>query len=225
MATLNEIAYNIRNIVSGGVGSDDTDISLRQIKFMVHYHRANLLMQYTDNGKKTANSSYQVDELSPSSSGATLKDVVGFNNNRGIRSIAYKEESDLEASYSVLPIVQHHDRMFVNNSRFMKNSEKKVATLSDRKIYVWEGESLINSGSLEINAIFSNPTDVSSYSSDDDTQYPMPEELISVLIQNVLQAEFNIMLAINAKGPNNQVDETKAQGKKGKKSKDSKQKV
>ena len=34
MATLNEIAYNIRNVISGGVAPDDTDVSLRQIKFM-----------------------------------------------------------------------------------------------------------------------------------------------------------------------------------------------
>ena len=61
MATLNEITYNIKNLVSGGVASDDSDISNRQIKFMVHYHRANLLMQYTDNGKKASNVCFQMD--------------------------------------------------------------------------------------------------------------------------------------------------------------------
>ena len=45
MATLNEIAYNIRNVISGGVAQDDTDVSLRQIKFMRHYHRANFLVK------------------------------------------------------------------------------------------------------------------------------------------------------------------------------------
>ena len=76
MATLNEIAYNIRNTVSGGIASDDTDISLRQIKFMVHYHRANLLLQYTDNGKKVSNSCFQVDVINPKLNGVTLNDFV-----------------------------------------------------------------------------------------------------------------------------------------------------
>jgi len=213
MATLNEIAYNIKNVISGGVASDDSDVSLRQIKFMVHYHRANLLMKYTDNGRKASNASFQVDAIPASLNGAALKDVLGFNNNRAIRSIAFKDDTSAEASYTPLAIVQHHDRMFVNNSRFVLNTEKKIATLSDRKLYIWEGDSIVSSGNLEINAIFSNPTEVSSYVDDDATQYPIPEELIPMVVQNVLQAEFNIMLAINAKGPNNQVDETKAKGK------------
>lgn len=214
MATLNEIAYNIRNVISGGVTSDDTDVSLRQIKFMVHYHRANLLMKYTDNGRKASNVCFQVDVLSPTTSGVTLKDVIGFNDNRAIRSIAYKDDSNIESSYVPLPVVQHHDRMFVNNSRFIKSAGSKIATLSDRKLYVWEGDSLISGGSLEVNAIFSNPTEVSSYTDDDTAQYPIPEELIPLVVQNVLQIEFNVMLKLNAKGPNNQVDEAKTKGKK-----------
>ena len=214
MATLNEIAYNIKNVVSGGISSDDSDVSLRQIKFMVHYHRANLLLKYTDNGKKASNSSFQVDVISASPNGITLKDVLGFNNNRAIKSIAYKEDTDIESAYTPLAIVQHHDRMFVNNSRFILNTEKKIATLSDRKLYIWEGESVVSTGDLEINAIFSNPTQVSSYVDDDTTQYPIPEELIPVLVQSILQTEFNVMLSLKTLGPNNQVDETKAESKK-----------
>lgn len=206
MATLNEIAYNIKNLVSGGVASDDSDVSLRQIKFMVNYHRANLLIQYTDNGKKASNAIFQVHSTSPSANGIELG-LVGFNDNRAIRSIAYKDDSSVDSSYVPLPIVQNHDRVFVNNSRFILKAGSKISTLSDRKLYVWEGESLVSDGSLEINGVFSNPTTVSSYSSDETTQYPIPEELIPLLVQNVLQLEFNVMLSTNAKAANNQVDE------------------
>jgi hypothetical protein len=51
MATLNEIAYNIRNIVSGGISSDDDNFSLRQLKFIINNHRANLLLNYTNGGR------------------------------------------------------------------------------------------------------------------------------------------------------------------------------
>lgn len=206
MATLNEIAYNIKNLISGGVASDDSDVSLRQIKFMVHYHRANLLIQYTDNGKKASNSIFQVEAVSPSASGITLG-LVGFNDNRAIRSIAYKDDTSVDSSYVPLPVVQNHDRMFINNSRFILKANSKIATLSDRKLYVWEGESIVSDGALEINGVFSDPTTVSSYTSDEVTEYPIPEELIPLLVQNVLQLEFNVMLSNNAKTPNNQVDE------------------
>ena len=171
MATLNEIAYNIKNLISGGVASDDSDVSLRQIKFMVHYHRANLLIQYTDNGKKASNSIFQVEAVSPSASGITLG-LVGFNDNRAIRSIAYKDDTSVDSSYVPLPIVQNHDRMFINNSRFILKANSKIATLSDRKLYVWEGESIVSDGALEINGVFSDPTTVSSYTSDEVTEYP-----------------------------------------------------
>ena len=94
----------------------------------------------------------------------------------------------------------------------MQNSNK-VAGLSDRKLYKWEGESLATGGSVEINAVFANPTEVSSYESHDVTQYPVPEELIPMIVQSVLQAEFNVMLRLNSRGPNNQVDENTAKGK------------
>lgn len=213
MATLNEIAYNIRNTVSGGVAPDDTDISLRQIKFMVHYHRANLLLQYTDNGKKVSNSCFQVDVINPKTNGVTLNDFVGFNENRAVRSIAYKDDSSVDSTYEPLPIIQNHDRMFVNNSRFMKNTSKKIATLSDRKLYIWEGDSTISSGVVEVNAVFSNPTLVSSYVDDDTTQYPIPEELITPLVGNVLKQEFSVLLGVPSKTPNNQVDENTPQEK------------
>ena len=43
MITLNEIAYNIKNLVEGGISGEDSNLSIRQIKHMVDYHRANLL--------------------------------------------------------------------------------------------------------------------------------------------------------------------------------------
>ena len=41
--TLNEIAYNIKNIVERGIAGEDSNLSIRQIKSMVDYHRAQLL--------------------------------------------------------------------------------------------------------------------------------------------------------------------------------------
>ena len=136
-----------------------------------------------------------------------MKSVVGFNQNRGIRSIAYKEDSSRDSLYVPLPIVQHHDRIFVNSSRFILAAESKIATLSDRRIYVWEGDEIVEEGFLEVNAVFSDPTKVSSYETDDTTQYPLPQELIPVLIKEVLKTEFNVMMSVPSNGPNNQSDE------------------
>tara|TARA_R100000951_G_scaffold44546_1_gene38062 strand:+ start:11736 stop:12386 length:651 start_codon:yes stop_codon:yes gene_type:complete len=207
MATLNEIAYNIKNIVEGGVGSDDSNLSLRQVKYLIHSKRAELLLKYTDNGRKTSEAFYQVDILNVSSLGADYKPYLGFNNNKAIRSVVYKESSDLDEVMELLPVVQNHDRMFVQQSRFIKKSTKKYASLSDGKIFVFEDDSILEDGILEFKAIFSDPTTVSSYVSDDKTQYPMSQELLSILTQEVVSKEISLLYNLSRNTPNNQTDE------------------
>ena len=207
MATLNEIAYSIKNIVEGGVGSDDSNLSLRQIKYLIHVKRAELLLKYTSNGRKTSEACYQIDVINPSSSGANIKPLVGFNNNRAIRSIAYRDSSAIDATMELLPIVQDHDRMFVQSSRFVRNVTRKYASLADNKVFVFEGESLVVGGKLEIKGIYSDPTKVSSYVDDDTTDYPIPEELLSILSQEVIGKEIVMLYNLSANTPNNQTDE------------------
>jgi len=43
MATLNEIAYNIKELMSGGSETLEQNISTRQIKHWIHYHRAKII--------------------------------------------------------------------------------------------------------------------------------------------------------------------------------------
>ena len=207
MATLNEIAYNIKNIVEGGVGSDDSNLSLRQVKYLIHSKRAELLLKYTDNGRKTSEAFYQVDILNVNLLGADYKPYLGFNNNKAIRSVVYKESSDLDEVMELLPVVQNHDRMFVQQSRFIKKSTKKYASLSDGKIFVFEDDSILEDGILEFKAIFSDPTTVSSYVSDDETQYPMSQELLSILTQEVVSKEISLLYNLSRNTPNNQTDE------------------
>jgi len=207
MATLNKIAYNIKNIVEGGVGSDDSNLSIRQIKHMIHVKRAELLLKYTDNGRKTSESVYQIDKLTPSTQGTEYKPVLGFNNNRAIRSIAFRESSDIESSMELLPIVQDHDRMFIQSSRFMRNVSKKFASIQDNKIFVFEDDSLVSEGIIEVKAIYSNPTDISTYIDDDTSDYPMPDELLSVLTQEIISKEVSLLYNLSANTPNNQTDE------------------
>lgn len=207
MATLNEIAYNIKNIVEGGVGSDDSNLSTRQIKHMIHVKRAELLLKYTDNGRKTSETVYQIDKLTPSTLGAEYKPVLGFNNNRAIRSIAFRESSDVESPMELLPMVQDHDRMFIQSSRFMRNVTKKYASIQDNKIFVFEGDSLVSEGIIEVKAIYSNPTDISTYVDDDTSDYPMPDELLSVLTQEIISKEVSLLYNLSANTPNNQTDE------------------
>jgi hypothetical protein len=63
MITLNEIAYNIKNLAYGGKSSLESDISLRQIKHWIHYHRAKLVADNIDKGITNNQALYQPMDL------------------------------------------------------------------------------------------------------------------------------------------------------------------
>ena len=51
MATLNEIAYNIKNLAYNGDTNEEENIGIRQIKFWIHYHRAKIIKELAREGK------------------------------------------------------------------------------------------------------------------------------------------------------------------------------
>jgi len=50
MITLNEIAYNIKNLAYGGKSNSEANLTISQIKHWVHYHRAKLIADNLDKG-------------------------------------------------------------------------------------------------------------------------------------------------------------------------------
>jgi hypothetical protein len=59
MITLNEIAYNIKNLAYGGKYSSESSISIKQIKHWIHYHRAKIIVDNIDKGITNDNNIYQ----------------------------------------------------------------------------------------------------------------------------------------------------------------------
>jgi hypothetical protein len=49
-----EIIYNIKNLIAGGVQSDDTQLSDRQLMFIINYYRAKLMRQEYGNYRSVA---------------------------------------------------------------------------------------------------------------------------------------------------------------------------
>jgi len=79
MATLNEIAYNIRNTAFGGTNNTEQNVSIRQIKFWVHYHRAQIIKELSMKGQSVPYEFYQRHE--PVASDTTYADIVPFDVN------------------------------------------------------------------------------------------------------------------------------------------------
>lgn len=60
MASLNEIAYNLKNLMYGGSSTTgEESIGIRQIKFWIHYHRAQLIKEESMSGKGVNHAFFQ----------------------------------------------------------------------------------------------------------------------------------------------------------------------
>ena len=75
MITLNEIAYNIKNLAYGGKNSTENNISLEQIKHWVHYHRAKLIADNVNKGITNNQALYQPMAITArNSTSSTIRD-------------------------------------------------------------------------------------------------------------------------------------------------------
>ena len=105
MITLNEIAYNIKNLAYGGSTSTENNISLRQIKHWIHYHRAKLIADNIDKGILNDQSIYQAMAL-------TLR-----NSTHGYITGYYQDwdNYDIDSNMGIPPIVNEY---IINTPKF-----------------------------------------------------------------------------------------------------------
>jgi len=196
--TLNEIAYNIKNLAEGGYTTDDNKLSIRQIKEWVHYHRLNILESYTTNGKKAPSGSTQnlgVFSVPEEGQFLSIPRVASFGETRGISSITSVDGNVLFARTTQDKVA------YQEQSRF---------TSGISKFFIEDGNKLYFQGSaggesVKIIAVLEDPTDAANWAGDD-SEYPMPAQLITPLIQAVAQLELNITLKTPGDIINNEVE-------------------
>jgi hypothetical protein len=196
--TLNEIAYNIKNLAEGGYTTDDSKLSIRQIKEWVHYHRLNLLESYTGNGKTTppgATQNLGTFTVPEEGDFLTVPRIASFGNTRAISSITSTDGNMVFARTTQDKVA------FQEQSRFT-SAMPKFLIEDATKIYFY------GSGGgepVKVIAILEDPTDSSNWSDDDD-EYPIPAQLIAPLIQAVTSVELNVTLKTPGDLINNEVE-------------------
>ena len=201
--TLNEIAYNIKNIVEGGATTLDSNISIRQIQAMIHYHRAQLLLKYTDNGRYLSSAIISQYDDNLNNGYIDIPPILGFSNNKAIVSIEITKDGEKQS----VPLCYGPDKEFFFESRFGPSDERVIAVIGDdedtgytRRIYFYSGLDELTSGNVIIRAVSSQPLDGPN-------GYPIPEELISTLVETILKKEFNVILSVGKDYTDNTVDD------------------
>lgn len=208
MATLNEIAYNIRNIARSGISNDDDRMTIRQIKFWIKYHRAFLVRQIAGAGGYLESQYFQdmgVVELTEvdksSDKDGTKQDwdciiktaevprIVELNRNRGVAFIGLIDKQT--------PITITTPNV-VGFSKYKKFTNKMVrAYFINDQLYIEAPRTLDDDLKyINIRAIFEDPMVVNFCSENGgcscltaDDEFPLPNNAIELLTETVLQKE------------------------------------
>ena len=223
MATLNEIAYNIRNIVSGGISSDDDNFSMRQLKFIINNQRANLLLNYTNSGRYihpvvTQSIDWEFNASSRTQTLSGVPEILAFNGKRAIADLNLKS-NDEGGNYAVkwnggglnkynrfdkFAGVEYSDNPVVGARLVAVGSINNISISHLPRTGNWQ---------FRLTAILADPRDAADYD-DDTTTYPFPEEMITLLTQRVISKEYAIKLQSSVDLLNNSMDDKNVSGDK-----------
>ena len=209
--TLDQIAYNILNIVRGGRSNSDEHISLSQIKFNIRYYRAmmirrdlarnNFMSRHLEqdlgcikmrkvNASKCCNFDvdcdvYKSEVKIPRTVRANFRDMITYIG--GVDGV------------SRIPLIQPDYVKFIPYDKYTKNQRKAFFIEDYLYIYNPDGIELIN-----VRGVFEDPEEVAKFDCDGtdcydtDTPYPMPADMVQAITTALLSGE--MMMIANTAG-------------------------
>ena len=209
MATLDKLAYNIRNIARNGQGnSDDDRLTISQIKFWISYYRAEGVLQTTNYGKDIHPQMVQdlgivpLVEVDATDSdcptvqwGCTIKKVVvpKFVDFPKDRAIVFVGKIDKREPF----ILGNADTDYFKSATQFGKMMSRVTVIGNN-MYFQLSKRDLDLEYVNIRGVFENPTEVNQYATsgcepacfdDAKTEYPLPLNLYVYVLTNILQKE------------------------------------
>tara|TARA_R100001440_G_scaffold45695_1_gene65322 strand:- start:7263 stop:7928 length:666 start_codon:yes stop_codon:yes gene_type:complete len=204
--TLNEIAYNILNIVRGGRSNSDDHLSLSQIKFNIKYYRAmmirrdmarnNFMSRHIEqdlgclkiirvNASKCCDFDidcevYRTEKKIPRTVRANFKDMITYVG--GVDGI------------NTIPVIQSDYVKFIPYDKYTKNQRKAFFIEDYLYIYNPDGLELIN-----VRGVFEDPEEVAKFDCDgtdcydDSMPFPMPADMVQTITTALMSGEMMML--------------------------------
>lgn len=222
--TLNQIAYGILEVVRGHI-SDDDDISIEQIKDLVHSTRARLLKQKFDKNTRV------IDDVFLQSLGAVEIEAVDASAHSSIKAGRYmyrtKEEipatiarHNYEGTFTRIGpadklateyhLVSYNRALHSGYGRF--NKDTIFCFLRDNRIYIISNSGAYHKGVqfIDVVGVFENPSQVARFKDvggnslySDNANYPVSRALADDIQNLILKEKF----AIQANAPSDNVND------------------
>lgn len=202
--TLNELAYNVLNKLSGGRSTNNSYISLDQIKFNINYYRSLLLHRDLTKSQLQDDYFYQEIDVTIAESG-TSKIFVSTKDVPDFVHMYYQTPVRIYVEDYLYPLVTYNLHRMNSYARATKDARRSY--MLNNKLYVYEPLADYlgagNNQKLKVRAIFENPTAAYVFNgideeAADDMPYPVSGDVAQRVSQSLINGDFELFVKIPA---------------------------
>ena len=222
--TLNEIAYNLLNLMRGGKSTHEENISLDQIKFNIRHYRAVMVRRdFARNGLVTRHleqslGCLELEKVDGSQccgldigcdvykTKLPIPKTLRFNFEEAITFVGAAD------GLTRIPLVSSSIIKYVQYEKY--TAERKKAYTIGNHLYVFNAEGM---GFVNIRGVFENPEELAKYDCDGSdcydefADYPIPMDMLQSINSGIINGELRLLGitvsdSANDRMPGNQVN-------------------
>jgi len=206
--TLNEIAYNLLNLVRGGKSHQEESISLDQIKFNIKHYRAMFIRRdFAKNGFTSRHIEQDLGclELKKVDPTRCCKLPSSCSVYRTINPIPKTVRHNFKESIThvgditgtgTIPIVHSNVVKFLPYDKYTNKNYK--AYMIEDYLYIYNAEGLRY---INVRGVFEDPQEVEKFKdcdgtdcySDDNIEFPIPMDMLQLINNGVLAGELRLL--------------------------------
>ena len=205
--TLNEIAYNLLNLVRGGRSNTDEHISLEQIKFNIRHYRAMFIRRdYNRNGFSSRHIEQDLGcvYLEPVDASKCCNLPTSCSVYRTKKTIPRTIRYNFEEAISyvgdihgtgTIPLINPNTIKWLPYDKYTKDKLKSYMIGDHLYIYNADGLEAVN-----IRGVFEDPRDVARFDEctrgscfDDNTEYPIPLDMLNTINSSLINGELALL--------------------------------
>jgi hypothetical protein len=203
--TLNEISYNVLNLIRGGRSNNDENISLDQIKFNIKHYRAMFIRRdFARNGLVTRHLEQDLGclELTRVDASKCCNLPINCPVYRTVKTIPrtvrfnFKEAITYTGDITGLgriPIIEPYEVALLSYDKYTSKNAKAYMIEDYMYVYNPRGMKYIN-----VRGIFEDPEQLADYDCDGgcydaNSQFPMPADMISGITAGLANGELRLL--------------------------------
>ena len=206
--TLNEIAYNLLNLIRGGRSNHDEHISLDQIKFNIKHYRAMFIRRdFAKNGFTSRHieqdlGCVDLERVDASQCCNLPSTCIVYKSIKPIpKTIRYNFEEAITyvgdvTGTGTIPLVNSNMVQFLPWDKYTKDNYK--AYMINDFLYVYNADGL---QTVNVRGVFEDPEDVATFDQcsgggcydDSATDFPISMDMLSLINQGILAGELRLL--------------------------------